>query len=127
MQEKSTTEETDCTKYSGRQRAICDGTSGLPEWKRQAYFQLWAEKSSTVPESLSANNSANNLFARAPCTHLGLATETHLCDLCSLKGQPFQVYACAIHGECSLTRKHSQVKSCAACADFAVAQSAPAS
>ncbi|HVW03111.1 MAG TPA: hypothetical protein VHB77_22310 [Planctomycetaceae bacterium] len=51
-----------------------------------------------------------------PCSHRGPEPfETRLCDLCGIKGQPFDVYSCQLFGECSLQRKHSQVKACAAC------------
>jgi hypothetical protein len=39
------------------------------------------------------------------------------CNLCGLKGQPFEIFGCDLHGECSLRKRHSGVKGCAACAD----------
>ena len=54
----------------------------------------------------------------AECIHRGEELETGTCDLCGLKGQSFQIYSCSIHGKCSLTRKHTKVKSCGACDDF---------
>ena len=53
-----------------------------------------------------------------PCPNRGeLIDKKRKCDLCSLKGQDFQVYKCSVHGECSIQRKHSKVKSCVACDD----------
>lgn len=43
--------------------------------------------------------------------------EIGVCDLCSMKGQPFEIFGCALHGQCSLNRRHSRVKSCVACGD----------
>lgn len=40
------------------------------------------------------------------------------CDQCGYeKGQPFEIFACDLHGECSLHKRHSAVKGCAACED----------
>lgn len=58
----------------------------------------------------------------APCVHLGPKLRDGTCDLCSMKGQPFNVMACAVHKECSTTKKHSNVQSCATCPGY----SAPA-
>lgn len=51
------------------------------------------------------------------CLHRGELLATRTCDLCSIKGQPFEVYQCALHGECSLGKKHSLVRSCLVCPD----------
>lgn len=42
------------------------------------------------------------------------------CDVCSgqfPKGTPFEVYGCAIHGECSFEHRRRKTKSCSACLD----------
>lgn len=55
---------------------------------------------------------------KLPCTHRqSSVARIGTCDLCSLKGQPFDVYACDLHGECSLSRKHSKMRSCVNCND----------
>ena len=33
-----------CGQLTGRMRAICDGSAGLPEAKRDAYRALWVER-----------------------------------------------------------------------------------
>ena len=48
---------------------------------------------------------------RLPVVRVGL------CDLCSLRGKPFEVFGCRKHGECSIGRRHSRVRSCLACPD----------
>lgn len=62
-----------------------------------------------------------------PCIHRGPVIDTtRECNLCGGdKGKPFEVLACAVHGECSLTRKHSKVKSCLACTDFKPIEAIP--
>lgn len=32
----------DCKKLHGRMRDICEGKSGLPAWKEEAYRELWS-------------------------------------------------------------------------------------
>lgn len=60
------------------------------------------------------------------CVHRGAFLEVAVCNVCSLKGQPFDKFACAIHGACSVTRKHTKVKACVSCEDrTAVAIEAP--
>ena len=54
------------------------------------------------------------------CVYRGELARIGECDLCSMKGQPFDLYLCEIHGECSLHRRHSKVKSCAACLERSV-------
>lgn len=49
------------------------------------------------------------------CVHRGPFLEIGACDQCGEKGQPFEVFACTVHGRCSFRRKHRKVKSCAAC------------
>lgn len=51
------------------------------------------------------------------CVHRGAKIRDDLCNLCGIKGQPFEVLACALHGECSTHRKHSQVRPCITCPD----------
>lgn len=51
------------------------------------------------------------------CVHRGPVLETRLCDLCGVRGQPFEVYQCGKHGECSIGRKHSKVQPCISCND----------
>lgn len=57
-------------------------------------------------------------FPRPTCTHQGNLLETVACDMCGLKGQAVEVFACALHDRCSATRRHSKVRSCAACEDY---------
>lgn len=49
------------------------------------------------------------------CIYRGGFLETGECNLCGLKGQPFEIYACQLFARCSITRKHSQIQSCGAC------------
>lgn len=51
------------------------------------------------------------------CDHRGKLLRVGACDLCGLKGQDFDIFACHIHGECSVNRRHSKIRSCVACSD----------
>lgn len=59
-----------------------------------------------------------------PCVHRGPVIDpARLCDLCSIRGQPFEVYQCGksdrdgnpLYKECSIGRKHSAVQPCISC------------
>jgi hypothetical protein len=55
------------------------------------------------------------------CPHRGNVTRDALCDVCGgvlAKGQPFDVFACAKHGECSLQRMRRDVRPCITCQDL---------
>jgi hypothetical protein len=57
-----------------------------------------------------------------PCRHRGELLAVKPCDLCGgTKGKPTEVFACCLHGVCSLGRrfrkKPGAPRSCAACPD----------
>lgn len=52
---------------------------------------------------------------RFACVHRGALLRVAKCDLCGAKDQPFDVFACAVHSECSIGRRKRSVKSCVAC------------
>jgi len=39
-----------------------------------------------------------------PCVHFGPVLRQATCDVCGQRGKPYDVHACAIHGECQLRR-----------------------
>lgn len=49
------------------------------------------------------------------CRHRGDVLRIGSCDLCGSRGQPFEILACGLHGECSLESKHSKMRSCRLC------------
>lgn len=50
-----------------------------------------------------------------PCIHRGDLLRTDKCDLCGIRGLPFDVFGCAVHVECSISRRHSKIKACVGC------------
>lgn len=70
------------------------------------------------PANATQANSDQQKNPRGICSHRGELIEVRKCDLCGIKGQQFEVFACNLHGECSAGRKHSKVKSCLTCQDW---------
>lgn len=70
----------------------------------------------------SPNQSAVCAASGLACIHRGDKIRDDTCDLCGVKGRPFEVFGCNLHGECSLHRVHSKVSGCAACEDRAIRQ-----
>jgi hypothetical protein len=59
---------------------------------------------------------------RAPCRHRGEVVEQGVCNVCGFKGQPYDVYACALHGRCMVRRyrnDRADVRVCMSCEDYA--------
>ncbi len=56
------------------------------------------------------------------CSHRGEVLERGTCNACGMKGLPFEVYACALHGRC-MTRRYRNdrpdLSVCMNCDDFA--------
>lgn len=49
------------------------------------------------------------------CVHRGELLGERQCNLCGMREETFDVFACAVFGECSFTRKRRDVQSCLAC------------
>lgn len=52
-----------------------------------------------------------------PCAHLGAEVRQQECDSCAGKTQ-IKVFACAVHGECTLGKKLDGLACCAGCKDY---------
>lgn len=57
------------------------------------------------------------LKAEFPCVYRGDVVRQGECDLCGIRGQPFDIYACAKFGECSVARRNTKVRPCSTCFD----------
>ena len=55
-----------------------------------------------------------------PCLHFGPVIRQGICDVCGHRGKPYDVHACAIHGECQLRRMQARggPKWCGNCGDY---------
>ena len=72
--------------------------------------------STTRPQSVQA----------APCVHRGDVIEKNaVCELCGARGELYDVFACDIHGQCSLSKRSTKLKSCGGCSDFQSTNATP--
>jgi len=55
-----------------------------------------------------------------PCTHFGTVIRQGTCDVCGHRGKPYDIHACAIHGECQLRRFQTRngPKWCGNCKEY---------
>lgn len=62
-----------------------------------------------------------HLLPMAGCSHRGpVPIRIGTCDQCGMKGQPFNVYPCGVHGECSIRFYSRKVRACLTCPDCTV-------
>jgi len=52
------------------------------------------------------------------CRHLGKIIRQGQRTVCGQVGRPFDVHACAVHGECSLRRVCRNCRDCSHCAQY---------
>lgn len=86
---------------------------------RPDYFAMWemhlAPREDTGGDAVIAPEAAMVLSPvppvcsrgakfRLPCVHRGDTIRTVPCQLCGRRGQLVEVFACSIHGECTLSR-----------------------
>jgi hypothetical protein len=65
-----------------------------------------------------------DLRLTTPCEHRGAVLEVGVCNACGMKGQPFDVFACDLHGQCMVRRYRNDrpdLKVCFNCDDYAPA------
>ena len=95
----------DCDSLTGRKRAICEGTSGLSEEKRQTYLTRWfspkkQQRRKCQPAAETDNPYGPNDRGR-PCWARWMALGERACDTCGHKGELKTIYFCAAgRGEC---------------------------
>jgi len=56
-----------------------------------------------------------------PCAHRGEVIERGVCNVCGMKGQPFEIHACDLHGRCMEKRYRNDrpgIKVCLQCEDY---------
>lgn len=106
-----------CTLHNmvkgAREYQICKGIN-VTEAVRENYVSKWQENSGGSVQALALPKPSSS---DTSCPHRGAVLRVGACDLCGVRGQPFEVLSCAVHGECSLRRKHSKVKTCLTCKD----------
>jgi hypothetical protein len=74
-----------------------------------------------APAGLLSPQETEHLLPMAGCSHRGAEPiRIGTCDQCGMKGQPFQVYPCGLHGECSIRFYNRKVRACLTCPDCTV-------
>jgi hypothetical protein len=61
------------------------------------------------------------------CVHRGEVIERAVCNACGMRGQSFDVFGCAIHGQCMVRRYRNdrpELAVCVSCGDFLAAGTA---
>jgi hypothetical protein len=77
-------------------------------------------RSATDPVSPSLER-ALSVHRGEPCIHRGAVLEADVCNVCGMKGQPFDVFACELHGKCMVRRFRNdrpELAVCMNCDDF---------
>lgn len=78
---------------SPRGHSICNGSSGLPESKAAVYRGNWQR----------AKKPGSSLADTTDCDYRGEVLRRESCQTCGGKTTERPIYACSIHGECSLS------------------------
>ena len=55
---------------------------------------------------------------RGPCSHVGYELRREVCGTCGGKQVKLKVFACDVHGECTIEKPLTGIKCCKSCADF---------
>jgi hypothetical protein len=77
-----------------------------------------------MPDRDAAEPSKPDPRFTTPCVHRGAVLERSVCNACGMKGQPFEVFACALHGACMAKRYRNDrpdLKVCTLCEEFSPA------
>jgi ribosomal protein L32 len=91
-------------------------TNQSPEWYRRM-CDVQEDSDQSMKTALSVIHGIR-------CAHQGDKIADGVCNVCGMKGQPFDVYACALHGQCMTRRFRNDrpdLKVCANCDDFEAA------
>jgi hypothetical protein len=82
----------------------------------------------TAPAASPVNATAQWTSLLTPCVHRGDVVETGVCNVCGMKGQPFEIHACELHERCMAKRYRNDrpnLKVCLLCDDYEPAASKP--
>lgn len=91
-----------------RQRQICAGEILTPK-ASEAYRSIWAAMATAATRP-------------GPCAHLGETVRQEKCSTCCGNVR-LKVFACALHGECTINTAIKDVACCSDCGDYATASS----
>lgn len=67
----------------------------------------------------STKNAETDWNQSTRCRHLGDVIETRVCNMCGdMKGHPYEIRECKIHGICSERKRDSRVECCLGCFEY---------
>jgi hypothetical protein len=89
--------DVDCSRLVGRPREICEGTSGLPEEKRQWHIRRYRSRG-LIPRSDAADDWIPPSERTSPCKHRGVFLHEKACESCGHRGQMRELYDCNLLG-----------------------------
>jgi hypothetical protein len=89
-------------------------------WTRKRCINPGCRMNAFSPGPLYCNfcESKSAVATKALCSHFGAETRQQVCDSCRGK-QRIKVFACAVHGECSLGKQLEGVAYCKGCKEYA--------
>jgi hypothetical protein len=110
---------------AGRIRCTACGTERAHEGDPTLYRRPCPAGNNAAAPSQAAPP-ADSIAAAAilqgiPCRHRGEVVERGTCNVCGSRGQPLEVFACAVHGRCMLRRLRNDrpdLTVCWSCHDF---------
>jgi len=85
----------------GRAYDIWYGLSDLSPQKEEAYRRRWCQKAGVSLKEIRAKFGQHDPMA---CVHRGEEIRLEKCQLCGTENRSESVYACSVHGECTLSR-----------------------
>jgi hypothetical protein len=77
--------------------------------------ELTVKTAATKQDIPSMEEYEKQLLQSFPCVYRQEVVRVGECNKCGMKGNPFDVYGCALYKECSLGSRHTKVKSCCTC------------
>lgn len=116
------------TVMPSRLKAILDGTALTVDGRRlpMSVRSLYLPPSDTDPQSAEPREKSQKVAYQ--CVNRGDVVRQDTSNLCGSRGEHINVFACSVHGECSLARycQKQTVRTCSGCSDRKSPPMAPA-
>jgi hypothetical protein len=100
---------------AGRIRCLACGTERPHAGDPALYRRPCAAGSHEAEQAVAA------VLQDVPCRHRGEVVERATCNVCGSRGQPLEIFSCAVHGRCMLRRLRNDrpdLTVCWNCDDF---------
>lgn len=97
---------------------ICGATVSSSRPRAQVHRRCSPHLAPDDSSGASARRRFRTPAEDARCAHRGELLRIARCNVCGGNGQPFDVFACAVKGECSLKVRRTDMPHCVACRDW---------